>query len=598
MPKEGYITRQNLNDYKNPALKEMEENQSESLKQSEEWIAYNKMQTDTDTLTRNRRTSYFSSKAKEDSAYMQNVKTSLSNISNFYMDQVVPASKEGFEQQLAELKSLYEVLKNHCTVYLDKKKGGWKRIYKGEGYYRYQMVQNALTKASVEMAVIENRARLVFDECQDVEEEAERPLWVNVLAEARTKHLDLGKNNGGKVERTGGNCNSVIKLTTKSGEVAYIKEKEVNLPPDALTEQFTDTLLHSPLGQNAVEAGFPEGQIAAFIKLMCDAFKTNGFFRRTFFDNESFEAVDFEQPGIQKLVLDKIAFSDIKTDYNFYEFFQTKHAMKIAGEYGEYYFRHDKSYAIATTMAQMDANANITSRNVATYRLAELLGVPELVPTSRNVKYKDENGISHQGILMAEAKGDELHNANLKIYNSMVDANSREHLHFADNTYLQMNSLQILDVIAGQVDRHASNIMAEQKGGRFIGIKGIDNDMCFGKLTYEFIKKLNRGQHKLKPIEDEKGVCKLRVIDSRLRDRLLTLTDEMVTYVFADLLSKEELQALLNRIHGVQNLLKNIKEKDEVYFREPNDVSYTMANKTKSKQINCYTKLMQNEYNS
>lgn len=575
MPHEGYITKKNINDYKSPSQDQdiIGNNQMQNKQQSEEWKAYNKLQTESTSLISNKRTS-FTGKEKEDSAHMNRVKTALNNITNFYTDTSLPASQKEFDKQLSQLQEMYKDLKKQCDAYLETRASFWKNIIKGEGYRRYKMVNEARTKASVEMAILANRAKAVFEEFSDVKEEDDRPLWVNVLAEARTTHLDLStKNKAYKIGRTQGCCNSVIKLTSnKNRDVAYIKEDSINTHPRQCANTFLERLYKTELWQKCDQRKVQKDEIENFIKVMCHIFsvpntdiddifwkgkRQTRYIAKNMKDLKVLDRVIFFAEEIAKNERIGKQFEDAKKTAN------TDYGKAILGEFAEYYHLHITSHLIANDNVKMDENSSITNRNIATYRLAELLGVPELIPNSRKVKYKDDNGNDCEGILMAEAKGMELFESYEKV--------NKETYKYSDQIYFQMNALQILDVIAGQTDRNNTNIYVELVGGQFKNLKGIDNDMSFGKLSYKDIQKREHQNYLLRTLEDKNGLCTVKLIDKRLYDSLMALTDEMVTYVFADLLTKDELAALLDRIKGVKALLERTYKKDSNIFKYPDD---------------------------
>lgn len=586
MSREGYITKQNIEEYKQPMQEMAGEEQLQSKQYSEEWIAYQKLQTDSKTLINDKR------KSKDDSELMKNVKESLGKITSFYTDNTVPANKNEFEDQLKNLQEMYTNLKDNCQRYLGQRQSIWKNIMKGEGYRRYQMVKEAQTKASVELAILKNRAQLVYNDFVGVTNAEDRPLWVNVLAEARTTHLDLSKKDAGEVEFTGGNCNSVIKLTSKKAKtVAYIKEDSTNIPAVDYTDTYISKLLDSELGKKAKNKGASDKELTDIIKLLSVEFaKKDTDVDQIFWKglrNTQYSAKDMRDRKVQERLGKTIAWQNADIMNQLGPFLKKSYGYAILGDYAEYYYLHNMSNMIANNNVKMDKGSSITNRNVATSRLAELLGVPELVPASRKVKYKDQNGKNCQGIIMAEAPGDEL----FATYNQVKD----EGYKYMESVFLQINSLEILDVIAGQYDRNNTNIYAESDGKKITNIRAIDNDMSFGKLTYKDIKKLNKEGTYLNTLEDKNGFCKLKAVDQRLYDSLMLLTDEMVNYVFADLLSKDELKALRDRIKGVKDLLKHTHEKDGKFrLCDPNSDNYYAILEDKKTQRKtdsvCYSK--------
>ncbi len=607
MPREGYITKGNIGIY-DQKISEMTANQQVQNKQeSEELKAYYKLQTESKTLINNKR-SGSSGQTKDDSVLMQNVKASLGAITKFYTDTPIPASEEDFNAQLTKLQNDYKKLQNNCQVYLNTRQSFWKGIIKGEGYRRYKMVQAAQTKAYVELALLKNRAQLIYNDFKGVTEDSDRPLWVNVLAEARTSYLDLTNKNTGKVEYTGGNCNSVIKLTSPNETVAYIKEETRNIPAAEYTDAYIEKLLNSKLGQNFIkENNSSEEELNHIIKALSKAFSLED----SILVNRIFNGGGFKIYSAKDMRNDEVLEKIVNSIGNYYnrefsselEAFRAKaYGNDILGEFAEYFYLHNLSHIIARDNVKMDNGSSLTNRNIATRHLAELLGVPELVPATQKVKYQDQNNNKdHYGIIMAQAKGDQLFKASTKVYNKPQENDVPSQ--FDSSVFLQMNTLQILDVIAGQTDRNSSNIFVEGTVAKvdnrrhYQKIQAIDNDMCFGKLTYNDIKKRNSPSFLLNTIEDKNGFCKLKVVDKRLYDSLVVLTDEMVDYVFADLLTKDELKALKDRIKGVKKLLKHSKDKSkQSLFKviDSNDKFSDDVRNAKDRQANtnCYwTKL-------
>ncbi len=603
MPREGYITKGNIEDYKNQAPQIVENEQFQDKQKSEEWLAYNKMQTESKNLIDNKRTSS-SGQTKDDSVLMQNVKESLGKITKFYTKTPIPANEEAFNDQLTQLQNDYKNLQKNCQIYLNARHSFWKGIIRGEGYRRYKMVQAAQTKAYVELALLKNRAQLIYNDFKDVTDDADRPLWVNVLAEARTSYLDLSQEETGKVEYTGGNCNSVIKITQQTGTVAFIKEETRNIPAAKYTDAYIEKLLNSDLGQKFLkENNLVEKDLKDIINALSTMFsRKDSALVDKFFNNlgpKTYSAKDMKKEDVINKMNDYFR-DETTTIYNkvtnLLDKKKTKLGYDIFGEFAEYFYLHNLSHNIAKDSVKMEKGASITNRNVATRRLAELLGVPELVPATQKVKYKDQNGKDRYGIIMAQAKGEELYEVNEKIKKKTYKYK------YNDLVFLQMNTLEILDVIAGQTDRNNSNIYAEfDEKNKVTNIRAIDNDMSFGKLTYNDIKKTKR--RFLNALEDKDGFCKLKVVDKRLYDSLMVLTDEMVDYVFADLLFKDELKALKDRIKFVKKLLKHSNEKDKdnlnnsrFFVRDPKDDIQFVVNNAKAKQrtnldqngISCY----------
>ncbi len=593
MPHEGYITKQDLENYerqmRNLAENEEEDplfhNQQGKRYEGEEWKTYLKLQNDTDRLSRNKRTGYFSSKKIDDSGMMKEVKQALHDVTRFYLETPMASTEGEFEEQLSQIQQYYQALKEKCGIYLANKKGGIKRIYRGEGYQRYQLVKNALTKAQVEMAVLESRAKQVFEAFANEENEQERPLWVNALAEARTRRINLNNPNVGQIEYTGGNTSNIIKLTAQSGEVAYIKKNEKNLPIEYKIGSFISNYMDSGTAKAMINEGVSAEELKVLISFLGNCFCYNAAIRHSFMESDNLNAQHFENGQIKASHIKK-AFpkAGVQIPDNLQHIFQKERvANQVIKDFGTYFYRNNMAYGLATGVAKMDENSSITDRNVATYRLAELLGLSELIPATTKVIVTAQDENEQKGILMAEARGKELWEANRN-----VDAKDAS---YDKGLYLQMNSLQIMDIIAGQTDRHNANMLLESEGDHFKKLKGIDNDLCFGKITYKEIVTNKTGSDDVKSLEDENGI-KIKFIDKKVYDRVLALNDEIIRYTLADLLTDGEMKALLDRLHGVQKLFRRIKPADNVKICTQEEFSDRDAFTAKYYQNGCYTSLM------
>ena len=98
-----------------------------------------------------------------------------------------------------------------------------------------------------------------------------------------------------------------------------------------------------------------------------------------------------------------------------------------------------------------DDDVDLSLHNVATSRLAEMCGAPDIVAKSQKM-IVSENGIEHHGVVMANAVGMDYSKMNKeeKTVFSQADTSDPEFQR-------QANRLMILDMIAGQTDRNIGN---------------------------------------------------------------------------------------------------------------------------------------------
>lgn len=216
----------------------------------------------------------------------------------------------------------------------------------------------------------------------------------------------------------------------------------------------------------------------------------------------------------------------------------------------------------------IELNSKISTRNVASSRLAQMLGMGDLIAKSVSADLFTENGEIIHGNAMEEARG--------------VSWAEQKNVDYSPEGLRAATNLFLLDMISAQTDRNRGNIFVEttinEKNKTVVkGFQGIDNDFCFGKMTFNELnhsEEDNFGFDKLPPLqysENENGtvVKKLNIagIDMTLVHNLNALTDEMIEYNFIDLLSEAEINALKNRIHSVRDILnEEIRKNPDICY--------------------------------
>lgn len=236
-------------------------------------------------------------------------------------------------------------------------------------------------------------------------------------------------------------------------------------------------------------------------------------------------------------------------------------------------------------LPKMSGNTvGLSNRNVATSRLADLLGVGDLVAHSEKVELRDaEGGGSYTGNLMQKAKGEEASKILSDYYRDDVLASHSSIINDSGNSgftfdfnqskstedlvtpeFMQsLTSLQVLDNLAAQKDRHSSNYFVEKTADGKLGkVQGIDNDFSFGteslqgKNSYEKVGTHGRN------ILNEEGELILPHMDAKLAQRIQELKEGDVRLMMADVLEPEAIDALVGRIQSVQRAIALEKEKN------------------------------------
>lgn len=207
----------------------------------------------------------------------------------------------------------------------------------------------------------------------------------------------------------------------------------------------------------------------------------------------------------------------------------------------------------------------LSNRNIATSRMAELFGVENLIARSEKMIVKTGEQ-TLQGCFMEFAKGVDVQHGDPKalakinkipldkkvIKRDVGDDNIKNE--FPPSAYTSgftkdLCNLEVFDCICDQRDRHAGNVFLQLKegkdGNQITGIQGIDNDMAF------------TGSEKPSAIK----LYSMSFISAEMAQKILSIkTDDLkdiLNYKVGDLLPDKNIEALGKRIEAVQ---KHIKE--------------------------------------
>ena len=207
-------------------------------------------------------------------------------------------------------------------------------------------------------------------------------------------------------------------------------------------------------------------------------------------------------------------------------------------------------------MLNMKEGARMDQRNTAMSAVADLLGVPNLIARSRNMRFRDENGNIVEGTFMDVADGTDLamgtNDNALKVSKDPFSGTGKEGLR-------QLCDLQVLDYICGNIDRHAGNLVFQlDKDGKIIGVQGIDNDTSFTSFAPQK-KDLN---------DMMTAPANMRIMSRSMAERVKNMDPAMLKFTLRGRgLSEEEMDAAVERLKITQ---AEIKKSDERY-KETNE---------------------------
>lgn len=218
---------------------------------------------------------------------------------------------------------------------------------------------------------------------------------------------------------------------------------------------------------------------------------------------------------------------------------------------------------------------NQSNRNVATSRVAQLLGIGGIVEESKNVNVVDKKtGQTKKGILMSRAKGKEAK----KVYANLADnvtqkldsiqarSDMVERL-FAPSVQKELCSLQVLDYLCAQGDRNRGNYFLEydKEKQQYTHVHGIDNDLSFGygsnngEIVYR--RKGNVSSHS-KLTVDHEGNLAIPHMDKQLAENILNLRPEILEFELKGLIEPDFIVSALERLEKLQEAIRREKQKE------------------------------------
>ncbi len=195
--------------------------------------------------------------------------------------------------------------------------------------------------------------------------------------------------------------------------------------------------------------------------------------------------------------------------------------------------------------------SNLTDRNCAMTRIANLLGVNDLLAESHSmtvIDASDKEAKPKNGIFMETSKGVPF--SKLDDQEDVLDGFDAA---YGDGRFKRsISDMQILDYICGNVDRHMQNITyIFDDTNALVGIQGIDNDFSMGNIVPE-------GKTSWLP-----ALNQMRAISQSMAEKVKSMQQADLEYVLKGLsLSTEEINSAWNRVKKVKELIKNAKVYD------------------------------------
>lgn len=211
----------------------------------------------------------------------------------------------------------------------------------------------------------------------------------------------------------------------------------------------------------------------------------------------------------------------------------------------------------------------VSSRNIATSRLAELMGIGDIVAHSEKMMVKSGDTVM-SGCFMEFARGVDPSSSDPREIKKLNDVE----FSLTPSFLKDMTNIEILDYLCNQADRHEKNMFyklsePDAQGKRnIIGIQGIDNDLSFGS-SEKIITKQSK--------EIEKDMI---FIDKSLAERIKKMDDRTINYALGDLLPEHQVELVKERLAAFkQHLKENMVELDGDQW----DLKYDLVNTPENK---------------
>lgn len=216
--------------------------------------------------------------------------------------------------------------------------------------------------------------------------------------------------------------------------------------------------------------------------------------------------------------------------------------------------------AITDVGYQLDEGADMTARNFASERVAELFGLKDLITKNHEAVLVTRDGAQKKGFAMEMAEGVSVGTlrqlaSDIK-YTIIVPGEAQR----------QLLNLQILDNIIGQVDRHTGNVFVsyhrddERKQLIIEKVTGIDNDFAFGaseKIGGYNTSSILAQKKKAPAKKGEAAVIEhsylLGVIDKDMYESLRTVTPELLAVNLEGIIEPPYIEAVKKRYETVRS---------------------------------------------
>lgn len=192
----------------------------------------------------------------------------------------------------------------------------------------------------------------------------------------------------------------------------------------------------------------------------------------------------------------------------------------------------------------------VDRRNSGMSAVAEVLGKPNILSRSTDVKFTDGQGKVVEGTFMDYAQGLDLNSRHKDHYQRIADdpftGSSQPGAFFK-----QVSDLQVVDFLCGNIDRHSANLTyIVDDNGKLIGVQGIDNDSSLGCNAPG-----EKSQQRLP------GTANMGVISKSMADKITGMNAAMLKFALRGKgLTEEQLDCAALRLGQLKEAIRKGEE--------------------------------------
>lgn len=498
-----------------------------------------------------------------DSKEMTRVKNAIRALDDRFKQPVVKG--EGFTASKKLLLDAYKEVIASTSAYLERID---EHQFKGRSQAaqrRYDLTQDIMKESQREYDVFFN----LSEEGLRIQEMVDGSTWTDVLYNIRAQSVSL---NNPDVTQIGAGASTLYRISTDGGS-SYVKEDDPVMKNVKAGSAIKRYVLRTRAGGEEISddlnAIMDDKKLSG---LLCDAVaementcsQENALTisREIGMSDEQYRNAlsAAKKKFIRDTVLSAIdSFGEIK-DY------VREHLDEFIGM-SRYFYRKSNEEFNGINCGEIEAGRPIACRNAATSRMAKRLKVFEMVAESHTVllEKKDHTFVYANAMEGVESTATQ----KVMTLSDLLDYGKHNGLTctYSPEFFKQFLSVHMLDLVCGQVDRHAGNYQVyyeQTESGEIImkSLKAIDNDLAFGNIQGLTL----RGMKNV-ALFDGKQV-NIPYIDKDLFESICSYDSEKIALDFADILSPAEIQALQSRVKAYADQLVFLKATRQIKVLE------------------------------